>query len=122
MINLLQIVPAGVYQTLGGAIVVSLLLQAVKHKVQMTSDKVITFTLASFSFLAAGLNYLAQVAPSNPKVLALQTFLLMGASNPTYRYLIKPAYNVVVDAKKLRDSQTTTTTTTPAPDAGSFAA
>lgn len=102
LINAVESIPSSAYLTLGGAAIVSLVLQGVKHYVKLTNDKIINILLASFSFLAAGFNYLIQVAPQNPKVLALQTFLLMGASSPVYRFVIKPSYNIIQDAKVLR--------------------
>lgn len=96
-----------VWMVLAGAGIVSLALQVIKHKAEVQSKKVINFMLGAISFVTVAIHYLVQVAPQNPRVLALQTFLLMGVSSPLYVYLIKPIYSILLDAKAFRTNTDT---------------
>lgn len=99
-------IPTSTYTALGltlAAAGVSILLQLLKKWLSLQSDKVITILFIGLSFATAALDYLLSNASDNPKVLALRTFFLAGLATPIYRFLVKPATQLLVDAKIERE-------------------
>jgi hypothetical protein len=88
---------------IAGSGIVSILLQNVKRWLSLQSDKVIHFLLVVFSFATVAVNYLVGAASQNPKVLGPETIMLVGGATTIYRFLIKPASNLLIDANKERE-------------------
>ena len=88
-----------------GALLTSLILQGVKKLLSVANEKVITILHVAVGMVIAATQYLIQTNPHTPWVIALNGFILMGASSPLYRFVVKPSYQLLQDAKTLRSSQ-----------------
>lgn len=90
--------PASTWTTLGsylaGSTLVAGLLQVVKHKFNFAdAQKLVTFMLGFFSFLAAFADYLLQANATNPlPTLGRTTGLLIGGAVLVHRYAVSPGY------------------------------
>lgn len=103
IVNTLSKVP---WELIGSLLVttgiVSVLLQKFKNWFKLQSDKVIVVMLGLLSFIPAALDYVNSVAAENPLVLGRNTLVIMGLSQPLYRFVIKPLTDVLIDAKAER--------------------
>lgn len=95
-------IPDSVWQAIGVALGISVLLQGLKNWLSLQSDKVITFLLTALAFISASIDYLSQAALVNPSVLGQDTVALVGLSTLLYRYAVKPLTNLIGDAKQYR--------------------
>lgn len=107
--NVLSEVPTGAYLASGGALAVSLLLEALKKWTNLQSDKMITFLLMALSFGASALEYLMTAIAANPGILGTHTAVLMGLATVLYRYIVKPSRTLLQDAKAFRSTTLTNT-------------
>lgn len=102
VINSLTNIPTEVWAFLGAALGVSVLLQKLKTWLSMQSDKVVTFWLALLSAVPAVIDFIN----SNSTQLAMivpHTATIAGAATFIYRYVTKPATNLLNDAKLERE-------------------
>lgn len=107
-VELLNEIPNGAYIAVVGGLVASLFLQGLKKWLDLQSDKVITLVLISMSFIISAIDYLMQAVAVSPMALGQDTATIVGIATAFYRFIIKPANNLVVDAKTLRQSKVTT--------------
>lgn len=101
-----------------GSLLTSLILQGVKKLLSTANDKVITALHIAVGMSVAAIDYLLQSNPHTPALIAVNGFLLMGASSPVYRYIVKPSYKALEDVRELRaikkvNANATTITVTP---------
>lgn len=102
ILDTLTNIPDSVWQAIGVALGISVLLQGLKNWLSLQSDKVITFLLTALAFISASIDYLSQAALVNPTVLGQDTVALVGLSTLLYRYAVKPLTNLIGDAKEYR--------------------
>jgi len=106
VVHFLQQVPWDVVgQALVASGIVSVVLQALKKWLSLQSPKVINTLLFVVSSLTVGLNWLLSSSASNPTLLGQQTAAIAGLSGLLYQFFIKPASNVLSDAKQLREQK-----------------
>ncbi len=99
-------VPDSVWVIIGGVLGLSALQQAIKHKVDGLSERTNTLMSVSFAALLASSDYLTSAAAQNPTVLGPETAAILGVMTVTYRYIVKPFYNLLIDAQELRQKRT----------------
>lgn len=92
---------------LGGAGLVSLVLQNVKRWLSLQSHRVIMFLNLGFCFVLAAVHYVATVPTQDPRIIAAQALLLTGLNQPIYHTIIKPIGNLLSDAKAERERRDT---------------
>lgn len=102
VIDALGSIPASAWGAIGAALGISVILEGLKHKLSLQSDKVITFLLGALSFMAAAIDYLTQASLANPTILGQETVAIVGLATILYRYVVKPLTNLVKDAKEYR--------------------
>jgi hypothetical protein len=90
---------------LGGGLLATGVVQFLKKKLSLESDKVLMTLLFSTSFVEVAVNYLNSQVSQNPTVLGQRTAAIAGIATALYRLAVKPASNILTDAKALRDAQ-----------------
>lgn len=110
IVNVITDIPDGAYLAAAGGLGVSLLLEGFKKWLALQSDKIITFLLAAFSFMASAAEYLMTAVAENPTVLGEHTLVLAGSATILYRYVVKPGKLLLQDARAFRSSNVQNTT------------
>ena len=87
--------------TIGG-FVVSVTLEKIKKWLSLQSDKVITFLLTAFSFLAVAIESLLSSNPESLSAIGLNSTVIFFAANIAYRYVVKPGKGLIEDARAFR--------------------
>jgi hypothetical protein len=105
VINGFTSIPVEVWAALATAIGISGIVQTIKHKIgDGLSDKTLAGILTALSAVGAATDYLLGQAAQNPSVLGAHTAALVGLATLAYRFIVKPVYNLIVDAKAYRDA------------------
>ncbi len=86
---------------LGGG--VSLVLQMFKSWLSVQSKRLITILLIIFSVGATALHYLLDATNADPALFGQTTAAVVGLATLAYRILIKPATQLLVDARAFRE-------------------
>lgn len=92
----------GAMYAVATGLVISMALQSAKRWFNLQSDKVITFLLAAFAFIAAAVEYLLTIASQDPSILGQNTAMLVGIATVAYRYAVKPVSQFLHDVKEYR--------------------
>lgn len=121
IINQLNNIPETAWQLIGASVVLSAGFQVLKKWIGLQSDKVIELLHLVWVAIPMGIVYVTQLHVNDPRVIALQTFLLVGINSPIYRFVIKPTWtalaNLVNDAKETRANRLALSTPTTQPAA-----
>lgn len=99
-------VPDSVWVIVGGVLGLSALQQGIKHKVDGLSERTNTLMSVAFAGLLASSDYLTSAAAQNPMILGPETAAILGVMTVVYRYVVKPFYNLLIDAQELRRKRT----------------
>lgn len=101
IITYLHHIPVGTWQALGVVAVQSPALKAVKHWLDIQSEKVMIGLVLLVSFIAATGGYLLSTPSASPTIIALHTAVLGGLSTPFYVYIVKPLWSVFVSDPRI---------------------
>lgn len=88
-------IPVEAWGILLGAAGVSAITQVVKKVFTVENEKVIMVVFGAISFAATGLEYILSRTDLPPSILGVNTLLIIGAATPLYRFVIKPASNLI---------------------------
>lgn len=104
VVNAFGEIPTGAYLALAGGLGVSLLTEMAKKYLSLQSDKVITFLVLALSFATSAIEYIITAVAQNPGILGTHTASVLAASTLAYRFIVKPAKNLLGDAKSFRNN------------------
>jgi hypothetical protein len=90
---------------LGLGLLVSVVTEFIKKWLVTLGDKRITAILTFLSGIAGFIETAVAQLQANPLILGQNTALIIGVSTLAYRFIVKPAVNLINDAKLLRESQ-----------------
>lgn len=106
ILQAIQNMPPEVWELVVGGVLMSPMLQGIKHKLSVQSDKVM-FTLTTLTALviSAGV-YISSTVTTEPWIVAVQATLVSFSSQPVYFFVVKPVYkwwmSIIADADKER--------------------
>lgn len=98
-------VPDSVWVIVAGVLGLSALQQVIKHKIDGLSERTNTLMSVAFAGVLASSDYLTSAAAQNPTILGPETAAILGLMTVVYRYIVKPFYNLLIDAQELRKSK-----------------
>lgn len=101
--TILSAVPNGAVYALALSLLIPLLVQSVKKRLDVQSDKVITTLVGLFSFAGVAIEGLISATAVNPTMLGKDTFMVVGIISFVYRFLIKPASKFTNDVREFRE-------------------
>ncbi|MBS4040367.1 MAG: hypothetical protein KGZ81_07170 [Flavobacteriales bacterium] len=107
-------VPPTVWALLASSLGVSVILQGIKKKFQLSSPKVILTLATIFSFAAAGLEVFVLSATNDPNLLGQYTTVTLGISTILYRFAVQPATSFLGEVKDFQEAKKLGTVATPA--------
>lgn len=105
VVSIPTLLPPEAWAVLGSAIGVSVVMQTIKSKLEMTNPKTIVLVTTILSLVVTAFAMFISNAEANPQLLGEYTTATLGIATIVYRYLVQPSYAFLLDVREFQESK-----------------